>query len=416
MHRSITLLLILVFLTASSIATPLPVKARPLTIVVPDDYATIQDAINAADEGATIFVRKGTYEYPENQTLTIEKTLSLKGEDPDSTILNLHPPWVPTGRFCVPSGGIPSGGTLLEPVYEYDEPIKILASNVTFSGFTITSNAGRFYVAGESNQIIDNIIMIELCVTGCYQNIAQNTVIVGIGARAIGCYGSFNTIAENRIVGKGGEGIVIGGSSSNKIHNNTVTDSNCGIGLYDCAPYAVNDNAVFYNTVKNCSTGLGVTLSSNSINNIFYANTLACNNIGLSSKSKVSNSTFYHNNFISNVAQVWTGYESVYFATDNFDNGAEGNYWSDYNGTDSKNDGLGDTPYIIDDNRQDYYPLMAPFDIDSVMTELPDWASPEPQQTESFPTTLAVAIASVAVFGLGIAVYFVQFKKKASKT
>ena len=40
-------------------------------MTVPDD-ATIQDAINAANEGDTIFVKKGTYE---EQTLQITKTL-----------------------------------------------------------------------------------------------------------------------------------------------------------------------------------------------------------------------------------------------------------------------------------------------------------------------------------------------------
>jgi hypothetical protein len=41
-----------------------------------------------------------------------------------------------------------------------------------------------------------------------------------------------------------------------------------------------------------------------------------------------------------------------------WDNGSEGNYWSNYNGTDSNNDGIGDTYFIISDGVKDNYPLM----------------------------------------------------------
>ena len=53
------------------------------------------------------------------------------------------------------------------------------------------------------------------------------------------------------------------------------------------------------------------------------------------------------------IGQLW-GYEL-------FDDGCEGNYWSGYNGTDSDFDGIGDTPYIIDSNNIDHYPLMNPY-------------------------------------------------------
>jgi len=38
----------------------------------------------------------------------------------------------------------------------------------------------------------------------------------------------------------------------------------------------------------------------------------------------------------------------------------KGNYWSDYDGLDVDDDGIGDTPYAIESNAQDDYPLMNP--------------------------------------------------------
>ena len=80
------------------------------------------------------------------------------------------------------------------------------------------------------------------------------------------------------------------------------------------------------------------------------------NGISISS----SNNTFVHNNFINNYGQV--GYTSK--ANNNtWDNGAEGNYWSNYEGADNDSDGIGDTPYLVNSNAQDNYPIMAPIDI-----------------------------------------------------
>lgn len=43
-----------------------------------------------------------------------------------------------------------------------------------------------------------------------------------------------------------------------------------------------------------------------------------------------------------------------------WDDGSEGNYWSDYKGLDENGDGIGGNPYIIDENNRDNYPLLTP--------------------------------------------------------
>ena len=66
------------------------VEASPATIYVPDDYATIQAAVNAASAGDTIIVRDGTY----TENVKVKKDhLTIKSENgADSTIVQAANP------------------------------------------------------------------------------------------------------------------------------------------------------------------------------------------------------------------------------------------------------------------------------------------------------------------------------------
>jgi parallel beta-helix repeat protein len=87
-------------------------------------------------------------------------------------------------------------------------------------------------------------------------------------------------------------------------------------------------------------------------NNLIVRNTLSNNLYGIRFFDSGLNQVF-HNNLIENThqADLIVSYKNVW------DNGFEGNYWSDYNGTDTSTplDGIGETN--VPWHGLDYYPL-----------------------------------------------------------
>ena len=138
--------------------------------------------------------------------------------------------------------------------------------------------------------------------------------------------------------------------------------------------------------------------------------------------------SIYLNNFVNNTNHV-VSLSGSNHTVNHFDNGVKGNYYDDYQGNDANWDGVGDSPYTIQETRweeelksdvttvffQDNYPLMSPFDIDSFRIELPNWAGTInnwDSNPESFPTVpvLTAAIA-VIVAGAGLLAYFKKRKQ-----
>jgi parallel beta-helix repeat protein len=191
-----------------------------------------------------------------------------------------------------------------------------------------------FDLSTKNNVTIKNTNIIEFC-TGIALDHSYNNVILNnnLTGNAYGIelawYSLNNTILGNRAESNSGTGIVIAAySSNNNVVNNTVTNNECGIAL---ASYA-SGNLIVGNSAENNTVG-------------FY--------IGSSSNNMICN-----NNFIQSIKQVETWY-----STNVWDNGypSGGNFWSDYTGVDADGDGIGDTPYVIDADNQDRYPLMHPW-------------------------------------------------------
>jgi parallel beta-helix repeat protein len=269
------------------------------------NYTTIQQAIDAVDTdvGHTILVDAGIY----YENVTVNKAISLVGEDRSTTIIDGN-----------------RTGT----------PITITADNVTVTDFTV-QNSGD---APEKGIYLDNV---DHC------NIAENIITNNqFGIRMWNSCNN-NTISRNNITGNQAALYLQG--FANSITANHVVNNYFGISLYASSSHnIVSDNHLANN-------GSGISLYSASNNNTISGNNITTHYTGIYI-DRSSDNMFYHNNIFDNFNQVTTK-----TSINMWDNGIEGNYWSNYTGSDTNNNGLGDTPHVIDGSNHDTLPLMGMF-------------------------------------------------------
>lgn len=392
-----SLALIIILLVACGVAFSGTVKAGSKTIVVPDDYLTIASAIGNATDGDTVFVRNGTYEGPVNQTIVVDRSISIVGENAKTTIIKLYPAysvrWILTAEF-----------------FTYSDALTLSADDCRLLNLTVIA-AGYISAIGNQIQIVGNNITtgpsIGMAVNGSYCKITDNKMVGFIRLNGsfshvarnsldnIYVYGSSNVIKDNTCQGLG-----LSNSTYNVFSRNKVWSDSLGYSGIDLM--WSTDNVFFRNEISGFSSGFRFWFSSE---NLIIANTIADSFRSISLGGSYNNK-IYLNNFVENKLwspYVWDDYVDRNYrdaypnmapATNLWDNGSLGNYWENYNGTDANGDGIGDSPYILRSDPshgildliygQDNFPLMTKVNIDSIILELPEWVfnlPPEPQTT-----------------------------------
>jgi parallel beta-helix repeat protein len=289
-----------------------------------------------------------------------------------------------------------------------------VASDNNIASNDITENGIGIYSSSSNNIIISENTITLNTEDGLNLQGVQNT-----------------TIRKNRIADNNQTGINIFDSRNNEIVSNSITGTTGnGIKFW----YQSTGNKVLQNQIA--ANGIGVLIADSYENSIIGNNLTENRDWGLRLEGDQNNNVIYQNNFSGDVADglpvsipgVW--YEGNRPGGGNvWDNGTTGNYWSDYtrryaNASEIGSSGIWNTPYYINENNMDRYPLVKPFEASEADGGVPegnesyDWTmfkgnaerngftdSPAPENNQVFwkfqtggPVTESPAVADVIVF------------------
>jgi parallel beta-helix repeat protein len=269
--------------------------------------------------------------------------------------------------------------------------------------------------------------------TSSYNNITQNNITGCRTAIELNEWhspdnGIGDEMSGNIIQGNFNGILVEGGGTANTIYKNTLTDnSGWAIQLSDCT-----NTALFENQISN--NGFGIFLSSATNNAITENNIINNTGWAMQLNGSQTQNLIYRNNLINNNARMgfqvsipWyfnvEGNDHHFVSTpgkaNSWNNSAQGNFWSDYqtrytNTSEVGMSGLGDTPFVINDNNVDQHPFMQPIatfnelNTQDVLSQVGVSSTNVPLQAESM-VEYALAIVAAAVTAI-IVTFWVRSK------
>jgi nitrous oxidase accessory protein len=399
-------LVLLLVLCSVFVSVPeIHVVAATMTVVVPDDYASVQEAVDNAVDGDVVLVKCGTY----NGSVVVNKRISLIGESKTGTVI--WGDWSLNGTVVLVEHDDDVVEKLtLKAAYDdgpHGRGVHLLnVKGCRVSGCIFQASVGVWLYGASGNIVEDNridgtkatmppVVGIKLQYSEDNRIVGNNVLefVYGFGVSLE--FSDRNVLVENQLLNNY-HGMWLNESNNNSVTGNTVTVTldvflrladNVMLGCYGLRLEQSSNNSITGNSFVDCPKGVrivasccnlvenntvsgsryvGVELADDANHNKVVANSIQNNGVGASFANSSSN-IVYHNIFVDNTVMV----TSLLMDEPNFfDDGAEGNYWSNYNGTDTDGDGIGDTPYIIDANNQDNYPLVEP----AVIPEFPSLA------------------------------------------
>jgi len=374
-------------------------------------WDTIQEGINDVENGDIVYVFNGHY-----NSILINKSVALYGESRESVLISGGNPEVKIQNNNVSLSGFNvSRGTAGFNIYvKYDENH---TSNVTIKNCNIYDNIDVGILLNESNycsvenctikgssigvKIMNNSTynVIRKCMiwNGTYGVYVSNSSHNFIGSPSIfspyptDCMFTYNHNAiylknanYNFILGCDIDGTPYLGDVAtptkgiylNDSENNTISTCN----IHDTTSKGVYLSDSTWNKIEHCKitwNPIGVYFD-NSPDNLIAQNHFGGNSeFAVYLPSDTQYNHIYYNDFFANgngsTNQSWDandakGAENLWSKEGNKTltktGSGEGNYWSDYTGTDKNEDGIGDTPYEINSSgvkRNDSYPVMEPY-------------------------------------------------------